>query len=117
MYDSSARRLALPAAGAATVLYAAAVVASFPPLVGALVLLFPLPWVAVGILSTKMTPTKTRSLVLVLVSSAVVFPYGYAFLNYFHSPLGGMAWLAQIPAFLAYVAVAWLAGKLRRPSP
>lgn len=118
MYDDvTARSVALPAAGAATVLYAAAVLASFPPLVSALVLLFPMPWVAIGILSMRTTPTRTRSLALTLVSAAVLFPYGYAFLNYFPSPLGGMAWLAQIPALLGYVAIAWLAGKLRRPNP
>ncbi len=114
MYDSK-RRLVLPATGTMTILYGIAVLASFPPLVGALVLLVPLAFVAVGIIS--MAVVKIKKQILAAVYLAAIMLYGYTFLYYFSAPLGTLAWLAQLPVMLAYFAMASLAGKLPKSNP
>jgi hypothetical protein len=113
-YYSNRGRLVLPAV-AVTILYGYAVLASFPLVVGALVLLIPVPFVAIGVASIGMAKTKRQ--IVFAVGLAAIFLYGYAFLHYFSAPLGSIAWLAQLPVMLAYLAIAWLAGKLPKSSP
>lgn len=109
--NASQRQVLLGAGGAFLIVYGYGVVARFPPLVGALVLLVPLlfassSFVYVGAYD-RMTQLKRQ--LLALAGVALMLVYGRVFLGYFPPPLGALAFLAQVPPTIAYLgmALAW----------